>query len=155
MILRNFMTQTYFNLLIEKELAYHGMPNIVWQKTYCTILRPSLSLGDGKPRLSLSLSDSKPRLSPEVGDSMGFLSLFIIKLKLYIQKNDILPTQAREGQTFPRVVPWASPSGQPSEKSDLPSLGLAEYTILRVLRAILQFFPLIKFTKENSSCLEA
>ena len=75
------------------------------KKPYCTILRPSLSLGDNKPRLSLSLSDSKPRLSPEVGDSMGFLSLFSINLKLYIQKNDILPTQAREGQTFPQVVP--------------------------------------------------
>ena len=45
------------------------------------------------------------------------------------QKPDwyILPTQAREGQTFPRVVPRAQPEGQPEEKSDLPELGLEEY----------------------------
>ena len=39
----------------------------------------------------------------------------------------ILPIQAREGQTFPRVVPRAKPEGQPEEKSDLPELGLEEY----------------------------
>ena len=39
----------------------------------------------------------------------------------------ILPTQAREGKTFPRVVPRAKPEGQPEEKSDLPELGLEEY----------------------------
>ena len=36
----------------------------------------------------------------------------------------ILLTQAREGQTFPRVVPRAQPEGQPEVKSDCPELGL-------------------------------
>ena len=64
-------------------------------------------------------------------DGQTLLSLSINSGQIfYIQKNDILPTQAREGQTFPRVVPRAAPSGQPSEKSDLPLLGLEEFTIL-------------------------
>ena len=50
----------------------------------------------------------------------------------YIQKNDILPTQAREGQTFPRVVPRA--------KSNLPLLGLEEYHS-RFLRGGMTFLP--------------
>ena len=50
--------------------------------------------------------------------------------KLSMKKNVIPPTQARDSQTLPRVVPRAAPSGQPSVKSDCPSLGLEVYTIL-------------------------
>ena len=48
--------------------------------------------------------------------------------KLSMKKNVIPPTQARDSQTLPRVVPRAAPSGQPSVKSDCPSLGLEVYT---------------------------
>ena len=50
--------------------------------------------------------------------------------KLSMKKNVIPPTQARDSQTLPRVVPRAAPSGQPSVKSDCPSLGLEVYTRL-------------------------
>ena len=90
--------------LTMKFLTFCDKRSILYDSLGDGILRLSLSLGDGKPTPSLSFSDSKPRLSPEVGDSMGFLSLFSINLKLYIQKNDILPTQApRKSLTFPSL----------------------------------------------------
>ena len=43
-----------------------------------------------------------------------------------MKKNATLPIQAREGMAFPRDVPRAAPSGHPSEKPYLPSLGWEE-----------------------------
>ena len=66
-------------------------------------------------------------------DGQTLLSLSMNSSQIfYIQKNDILPTQAWEGQTFPRVVLRAAPSGQPEEKSDLPELGLEEYHFFNI-----------------------
>ena len=67
----------------------------------------------------------KPSLSGS--DGLGKPSL---SAKLSMKKNVIPPTQARDSQTLPRVVPRAAPSGQPSVKSDCPSLGLEVYTKL-------------------------
>ena len=58
---------------------------------------PSLSVRDGQGLPSLSVRDGQTLLSLSMNSGQIF----------YIQKNDILPTQAREGQTFPRVVPRA------------------------------------------------
>ena len=44
-----------------------------------------------------------------------------------MKKNATLPIQAREGMAFPRDVPRAAPSGHPSEKPYLPSLGWEDY----------------------------
>ena len=53
---------------------------------------------DGQGLPSLSVRDGQTLLSLSVNSGQIF----------YIQKNDILPTQAREGQSFPRVVPRAT-----------------------------------------------
>ena len=52
-----------------------------------------------------------------------------------MKKNVTLPMQAREGMSFLRDVPRATPLGHPSEKQYLPSLGWEESPILTTVPA--------------------